>query len=319
MAKVTPARRQYLDIKAQYPDCILFFRMGDFYEVFDEDAEIASRELDITLTKRRASKKGSEIPMAGVPHHAVDGYIHQLIEKGYHVAVCDQTSEPTGRGIVDRDVTRVVTPGTLTEPELLDGSKPNYLMSIVPIGNPDSGTWTKAGIAFVDVSTGQFEATEFNGDNAGVMVLEELARLTPSEVLMPESWVERGVTLPEGMHLSPVQDWTAEYSGAEQLLKEHFGVSTLDGYGLVNMPSAICAAGTALQYLRVTQKNSLAQLTHIRSYSTASFMVLDQFTRRNLELTQTLRSGKSRGSVLGVLDRTVTAMGARLLDRKSVV
>lgn len=313
MAKVTPARRQYLDIKSQYPDCILFFRMGDFYEMFDEDAEVAARELDITLTSRKASKKGGEIPMAGVPHHAVDGYIHQLIEKGYHVAVCDQLSEPTGRGIVDRDVTRVITPGTLTEPELLEGNKPNYLMCIVPIGDADNGIWERAGIAFVDISTGQFEATEFNGDNAGVMVLEELARLTPREVIMPERWVERGVTLPEGMHLTPIQDWTAEFAGAEQSLKEHFSVSTLDGYGLVNMPSAVCAAGAALQYLRVTQKNSLAQLTHIRSYSTATFMVLDQFTRRNLELTQTLRSGKTRGSVLGVLDRTVTAMGARLL------
>jgi DNA mismatch repair protein MutS len=313
MAKVTPARRQYLDIKSQYPDCILFFRMGDFYEMFDQDAEIAARELDITLTSRKFQQKGGEIPMAGVPHHAVDGYIHQLIEKGYHVAVCDQLSEATGRGIVDRDVTRVITPGTLTEPELLDGNKPNYLMGIVPIGDAGGGTWARAGIAFVDISTGQFEASEFNGDNVGVMVLEELARLTPREIIMPETWVERGVTLPEGMHLTSVQDWTAEYSGAEQLLKEHFAVSTLDGYGLVNMPAAICAAGAILQYLRVTQKNSLAQLSHIRSYSTASFMVLDQFTRRNLELTQTLRSGKTRGSVLGVLDHTATAMGARLL------
>ena len=251
--------------------------------------------------------------MAGVPHHAIDSYIHTLIEKGYHVAVCDQVSEPTGRGIVDREVVRVVTPGTLTEPELLDGDKPNYLMSIVPVGNTETGLWTKAGIAFVDISTGQFETTQLDGDNVSILVLEELARLTPREVIMPESWAERGVTLPEGMHLTSVQDWTAEYAGAEQLLKDHFRVSTLDGYGLVNMPIAICAAGAALQYLRNTQKNSLAQLTSIRPYSTASFMVLDPFTRRNLELTQTLRSGKTRGSVLGVLDTCVTAMGARLL------
>ena len=140
MAKVTPARRQYLDIKAEYPDCILFFRMGDFYEMFDRDAEIAARELDITLTARSFSKKnGKEIPMAGVPHHAVDSYIHTLIDKGYHVAVCDQVSEPTGKGIVDREVVRVMTPGTLTEPELLDGDKPNYLMSIVPVGDAETG------------------------------------------------------------------------------------------------------------------------------------------------------------------------------------
>ena len=137
MAKVTPARRQYLDIKSEYENCILLFRMGDFYEMFDEDAKIAARELDITLTTRTFSRKrGTEIPMAGVPYHAIDGYIAQLIEKGYHVAVCDQVSEPTGRGIVDREVVRVITPGTLTEPELLDKSKPNYLMSIVPAGEP---------------------------------------------------------------------------------------------------------------------------------------------------------------------------------------
>ncbi|MGB7340985.1 MAG: DNA mismatch repair protein MutS [Phototrophicaceae bacterium] len=314
MAKVTPARRQYLDIKAQYPDCILLFRMGDFYEMFDRDAEIAARELDITLTSRSFSKKsGKEIPMAGVPHHSIDGYIHTLIEKGYHVAVCDQVSEPTGKGIVDREVVRVITPGTLTEPELLDGDKPNYLMSIVPIGNVETGAWSQAGLAYVDISTGQFETTQFSGDNAAISVLEELARLHPREVIMPESWVERGVTLPEGMHLTPVQDWIAEYKGADQLLRDHFRVSTLDGYGLVNMPIAICAAGAALQYLRNTQKTALSQLTSIRPYSTDNFMVLDQFTRRNLELTQTIRSGKTRGSVLGVLDTCVTAMGSRLL------
>jgi len=313
MAKLTPARKQYLEIKAQYPDCILMFRMGDFYEMFDDDAITAARELDITLTQRTFSKKGSDVPMAGVPYHAVDGYVHQLIEKGYHVAMCDQVSEPTGRGIVDREVTRVITPGTITEPELLDGQKPNYLMCVVPAGIAETGAWDKAGIAFVDISTGQFEATELEGENVGVAVLEELARLTPREVIMPESWVERGVSLPEGMHLTPVQDWTAEFSGAEQLLKEHFGVRTLDGYGLAHMPQAIRAAGTALQYLRTTQKNTLSQLTTIRTYSTKTFMVLDQFTRRNLELTQTIRSGKMRGSVLGVLDRTVTPMGARLL------
>ncbi len=313
MAKLTPARKQYLEIKAQYPDCILMFRMGDFYEMFDEDAIVAARELDITLTQRTFSKKGSDVPMAGVPYHAVDNYVHQLIEKGYHVAMCDQVSEPTGRGIVDREVTRVITPGTITEPELLDGDKPNYLMCVVPAGEAENGTWDKAGIAFVDISTGQYEATELDGDNVGVAVLEELARLTPREVIMPESWVERGVSLPDGMHLTSVQDWTAEYSGAEQLLKEHFGVRTLDGYGLAHMPQAIRAAGAALQYLRTTQKNTLSQLTTIRTYSTKSFMVLDQFTRRNLELTQTIRSGKMRGSVLGVLDHTVTPMGARLL------
>jgi len=313
MARVTPMRRQYLEIKSQYPNSILMFRMGDFYEMFDEDAEIAARELDITLTARAHGKGTDKIPMAGVPYHSVDGYIQRLIEKGFHVAVCDQITEPTGRGIVEREVTRVMTPGTIVEPALLDEGKPNYLMGILPIGDPDTGRWTKAGIAFADISTGEFSATQFEGDDVGMLVLEELARVSPREVIMPESWHERGVTMPDGVHLTSVQDWTFEFAGADQLLRDHFRVTTLDGYGLKGQPFAISAAGGVLQYLRVTQKNSLDQLVNIRAYSTSSFMVLDQFTRRNLELVETIRTRKTRGSLLGILDRTVTPMGARLL------
>ncbi len=313
MARLTPMRRQYLNIKSQYPDCILMFRMGDFYEMFDEDAEIAARELDITLTSRVQSKGSAKIPMAGVPHHSVDGYIAKLIEGGYHVAVCDQVSEPTGRGIVEREVTRVMTPGTVVEPSLLDEGKANYLMGILPVGDPKTGRWTKAGIAFADISTGEFSATQFEGEDVGMLVFEELARVAPREVIMPESWHQRGVTLPEGIHLSSVQDWTFELAGAEQLLRDHFRVSTLDGYGLQGQAYAVSAAGGVLQYLRTTQKNSLGQLVNIRSYSTAAFMVLDQFTRRNLELVETIRQRKTQGSLLGILDRSVTAMGARLL------
>lgn len=313
MAKVTPARRQYLEIKAQFPDCLLFFRMGDFYEMFDEDAIIASRELDIALTSRKHSTKSEPVPMAGVPHHAVENYVARLIERGYHVAVCDQLSEPDGRGIVDRDVTRVITPGTVIEPELLTENQANYLLCIIPDGDPETGRWQRAGLAYADISTGEFAATQLQGENVGVLVLEELARLTPKEVIMPQSWANRGVSLPEGIHLTPIDDWISEYRTADEGLRHHFHVSTLDGYGLGEQPYAICAAGAVLHYLRATQMNSLAQLTTIRSYSTASFMVLDQFTRRNLEITQTIRSGKTRGSVLGVLDRTITSMGARLL------
>ncbi|MGB1288280.1 MAG: DNA mismatch repair protein MutS, partial [Aggregatilineales bacterium] len=313
MARITPARRQYLDIKKEYPDCIVLFRMGDFYEMFDEDAETAARELDITLTNRRHSKKDKPIPMAGVPYHAIDNYIARLIEKGYHVAVCDQTSQPDGRGIVDREVTRVVTPGTVMEPELLSASEPNYLMGIYPAGSAERGIWQKAGIAYVDISTGEFATTEFGGENAGTLVLEEIARLMPREVIMPESWIERGVTMPEGIHLTSVQDWTFDYPGARDLLHTHFNVATLDGYGLRDAKCAVSAAGAVLQYLRHTQKNSLSQLTTIRAYSTQSFMVLDGFTRRNLELTRTIRTGSMQGSLLGVLDSTTTAMGARLL------
>ncbi|MBZ0302312.1 MAG: DNA mismatch repair protein MutS [Anaerolineae bacterium] len=315
MAKVTPSRRQYLDIKAEYPNCILFYRMGDFYETFDEDAEVAARELDITLTSRPTSPgdHNSRIPMAGVPHHALENYISRLIERGYHVAVCDQIGDVTGRGPVDRAVTRVITPGTVIEPELLPEKQASYLLALVPVGDVDSGVWNKAGLVFVDITTGEFAATQLEGANTGVLVLEELARLNPREIIMPESWTNRGVTLPENIHLSPVADWRFESDTAQQVLQNHFRVRTLDGFGLGDLPYGVCAAGAILYYLRDTQRNSLAQLASIRAYSTANFMVLDQFTRRNLELTETIRGRTTRGSLLDVLDRTVTAMGARLL------
>jgi DNA mismatch repair protein MutS len=215
--------------------------------------------------------------------------------------------------LVEREVTRVVTPGTIIEPELLVEDQPNYLMAILPVGNTETGTWNQAGLAYADISTGEFAATQLQGDNTAVLVLEELARLSPREIIMPQSWTERGVSVPPGSHLTPVPDWRFEHGTAEQVLTQHFQVRSLEGYGLVEMPSAICAAGATLQYLRDTQRNTLAQLTTIRAYSTANFMVLDQFTRRNLELTETIRSRQAKGSLLGILDRTLTAMGARLL------
>ena len=312
MAEVTPLRQQYLEIKKQYQNCILLFRLGDFYETFDEDAETAARELDLVLTSRPVSKR-ERIPMAGVPHHAVDSYIARLIEKGYHVAVCEQITEPNGRGLVEREVVRVVTPGTVIEPELLAEDRPNYLMAIYPVGNLETGDWTSAGIAYADITTGEFAVTQLEGENAAVLVLEEMARLAPREVMMPAAWVERGVTLPAGIHLTQVADWRFERAYAENVLNQHFKVRALDGFGIGEMSSGICAAGATLHYLSETQRGQLAQITAIRAYSTASFMVLDQFTRRNLELTETIRSRKTDGSLLGALDRTVTAMGARLL------
>jgi DNA mismatch repair protein MutS len=312
MARVTPVRQQYLDVKAEYPDCIVLFRLGDFYEMFDEDAEIAARELDIALTGRTYGNDPNKVPMAGVPHHAVDNYIPKLISRGYHVAICDQVGEVTGRGPVERKVTRVLTPGTVIEPTLLPENQANYLLALLPIGDPKSRDWYHAGLAYVDISTGEFSATQLTGDNVGVAVLEELSRLAPSEVIVPEIWAE-GVTLPEGIHLSPLQDWRFEGDTAEQTLLNHFGTRTLDGFGLGDKPYAACAAGAVISYLHDTQKNSLAQLTRLRLYSTDSFMVLDPFTRRNLELTATIRGGKTKGSLLGILDRTVTSMGARLL------
>ena len=315
MARATPLRQQYLDIKADYPDCILFFRLGDFYETFDEDAEVAARALDLTLTSRPVSpgKNDSRIPMAGVPHHALENYIARLIDQGFHVAVCDQVGEAPAKGIIERKVSRVVTPGTVIEPELLSEDRPNYLLALLPDGDAASGSWEAAGLAWVDISTGEFAATRLDGEHCAVLVLEELARLAPREVLLPESWAQRGVSLPEGIHLSTLQDWRFEHSGGHQALCSQFGVKTLAGFGLEDKPQAVCAAGAILHYLRKTRRDSLAQLTGIRVYETSSFMVLDTFTRRNLELTGTLRGGQTRGSLLEVLDRTVTAMGARRL------
>lgn len=313
MARTTPLRQQYLEIKRQYPNCILFFRLGDFYEMFDEDAEVAARELDLTLTGRSFNKDETRSPMAGVPYHAAEGYIARLIEKGYHVAVCDQTSEPDGRGIVDREVTRVITPGTVLEPALLEENRPSYLLAVVPFGNVEKGEWQRAGIAYADITTGEFATTQLEGENVGVLVLEEIARLAPREIVMPNEWTERGATVPPGSHLTPFADWHFEYDTAEQALLNHFRVKTLQGFGLGEGTASICAAGAILQYLQSTQRSSVGQLTTIRPYSTSSFMVLDQFTRRNLELTETIRERKSRGSLINVLDRTVTAMGGRLL------
>lgn len=311
MTPLTPLRQQYLDIKRQYPDCILLFRLGDFYETFDEDAQIASRELDLVLTGRPVSKD-SRVPMAGVPFHAVESYIAKLIERGYHVAVCEQITEPNGRGLVEREVTRVITPGTVTEPALLSDDKANYLMAIAPKTDAN-GHWAQVGVAYADISTGEFAVTQFGGENAAVQVLEELARLAPSEVLLPAQWTEKGVSFPAGVHVTPIADWRFERANAETVLLNHFNARTLDGFGLGESPLGICAAGAMLQYFRDTQKAKLAQFTTMRPYSTASFMVLDPFTRRNLELTETIRSRKAQGSLLEVLDRTVTAMGARLL------
>jgi DNA mismatch repair protein MutS len=307
MTKLTPARRQYLDIKRQYPDAIVFFRMGDFYETFDDDAILTARELDITLTKRTEGQ-----PMAGVPYHALDNYVARLVDKGYHVAVCDQVSEPNNRGIVDREVTRVLTPGTLVEPALLNEQQQNYLMVAAPASDKRSGRWTGVGIAYVDVSTGEFAATEINGENAALALSEEMARLSPRELLLPQAWKGK-VTLPEGVHPSYGQDYWFDARSAKDILLDHFGLHNLDSFGLTNWPLATSACAAAVEYLRATHKNSLAHLRDIRAYSTTSFMVLDPFTRRNLEITQTIRTGKTQGSLLSVIDRTSTPMGARRL------
>lgn len=315
MGNNTPARQQYLDIKAQHPECILMFRLGDFYEMFDEDAKIASRELDIALTGRSNGRGDERIPMAGIPYHAVDSYIPKLIERGYHVAICDQVGAVTGKGPVERKVTRVITPGTVIEPNLLTDHQSNYLLALLPGGNPETGEWKKAGIAYADISTGEFAVTELGGDdeNVGLLVVEELTRLMPKEIIMPEAWFKRGVTLPQGIHLTSQADWKFETIRGKDHLKNHFNVKTLEGYGLDNLPLGIGCASAILTYIKETQRTKLNQFTKIRTYVTSSFMVLDPFTRRNLELTETLRGRSNKGSLLSVLDRTQTPMGARLL------
>jgi len=323
--KVTPVRKQYLQIKAQHPDAIVFFRLGDFYETFDEDAETAARELDLVLTSRPVAK-GVRVPMAGVPYHAIEGYISRLIEKGYRVAIAEQVGEVTGKGLVAREVTRVVTPGTVVEPALLDEKRPNYLAAVVIEGDPSAPLRAgRAGLAYADITTGEFATAQLDADE----VTQELARLQPRECLMPEDVgqgarskkPEAGSRHPAssieypvaGMHLTPLPAYRFELGAARQALLDHFGVATLEGFGCAGKPLAIRAAGAIIHYLRETQKGALAQIVGLSTYSTSRFMMLDAATRRNLELSETIRERKTHGSLLGVLDLTLTPMGGRLL------
>jgi len=295
-------RRQYLEIKRQYPDAILFFRLGDFYETFDEDAEIAARELDIVLTSRNVAK-GQRVPMAGIPHHAAHNYIARLIEKGYHVAICEQVGDGPVKGLFPRQVVRVITPGTVVEPQLLPAEANNYLAAVV-FGDG------QVGLAYADVSTGEFAATEFSARDVGEGARLELARLNPAELLIPESLAEAVAW--EG-HRTPLPDYRFEQARAEEILLDHFGVATLAGFGLQGKAQAIRAAGALVSYLAETQKAALSLLTGLHSYSLQDFMALDAATRRNLELTATLLSGEVKGSLLGTMDATITPMGKRLL------
>lgn len=299
---VTPIRQQYLDIKKQYPDAILFFRLGDFYETFDEDARITSRELDIVLTSRNVAK-GVRIPMAGIPHHAADNYLARLIEKGFHVAICEQVGEQPVKGLFPRKVTRVVTPGTIFEPELLHGDQNNYLVCICPMEN-------RAGIAYADITTGEFAVTEIESPDILAGLRAEMLRLKPAEILHPEGLHFNG-DLPG--HTSSWPTWRFELNRCDEALKSHFEVSVLDGFGLRGKSLSIRAAGGLIQYLTETQPASLKLLRSLFTYSLNEFMTLDAATRRNLELTETIRQGDARGSLLHVLDHTVTPMGKRLM------
>ncbi len=315
---IVPLRRQYLQIKARFPDTILLFRLGDFYETFERDAEIAAEVLDIVLTSREMGK-GQRLPMAGIPHHAAEGYIAKLIAAGHKVAICEQIGEAAkGRGIVERDVTRVVTPGTVLEPAMLDARSNNYIAAIIH-------EECRVGLAAADISTGEFMTTEISAPSLGEVLAaasRELLRLKPAEVVLPgdsrhaRTDQERtsGAWFPEGTARSVLDTWKWRLDRAEERLRQHFGVEALDGFGCAGKPLAIQAAGGLLQYLSETQLSGLQQITSLITYSVDQFMTLDAQTRRNLELTESAR-GERRHSLIAVLDQTKTPMGARLLRR----
>lgn len=329
MASITPSRQQYLDIKAQHKDAIVFFRLGDFYETFDDDARLVARELDLVLTRRH------EAPMAGVPYHAVENYIARLIEKGYKVAIAEQLGDPV-KGLMPREVTRVVTAGTIVEPTMLDDKRNNYLAAAIY-----DAEGTRAGLAYADITTGEFACTEIRGSDVRHQVEEELARLQPAELLVPEgaealllacaqsredlssgdngSGPRPSTVAGFGGRLTRLDPWHWEPGTTRQTLLSHFAVSSLDGFGCHEKPLAVRAAGALLAYLQETQRAALDQLASLRTYSTSAYMTLDAATRRNLELTESLRPVSAEGTtrsgptLLSVLDATRTAMGGRLL------
>ncbi|HID35484.1 MAG TPA: DNA mismatch repair protein MutS [Anaerolineae bacterium] len=300
----TPMRKQYLQIKKQYPDAILFFRLGDFYETFDDDAQIVAEVCEVTLTSRPVSK-GQRVPLAGVPWHSADTYIAKLIRAGYKVAICEQVGE-VGKGLVEREVVRVVTPGTLLEPALLDERRNNYIAALIFEGGK------RAGIAYADVTTGEFAVTEIRGEEVARRAREELARLAPAELLIPDTGGYPGL---DAYAITPYEPWRFETEAARQTLLDYYRVSSLEGFGCEHKPLAISAAGALIAYLRETQKRVLGHLQPLRAYATEDYMLLDPATRRSLELVETMREGVRRGSLLWVLDRTLTPMGGRLLRK----
>lgn len=310
-----PLRRQYNQIKARFPDTILFFRLGDFYETFERDAEIAAQVLDIVLTGREMGK-GQRVPMAGIPFHAAEGYIGKLIAAGHKVAICEQIGEATkGRGLVERDVTRVVTPGTVLEPSMLDARSNNFIVALAIDGK-------RVGIAAADITTGEFVTTEITAGGAEEALLaagRELLRLGPAEIVIAAGGLDEGALigtawLPEGVTLSKTEAWRWRPDRAAEALQRHFRVESVEGFGCAGKPLAVSAAGGLLQYLADTQLAGLHQITGLATYSVDGFMTLDQQTRRNLELTESAR-GEKRHSLVHVLDQTKTPMGARLLRR----
>lgn len=308
MAELTPMMQKYMETKEQYKDCILFYRLGDFYEMFFDDALVASKELEITLTGKSCGLE-ERAPMCGIPYHAVEGYLSKLVSRGYKVAICEQVEDPKlAKGLVKREVIRVVTPGTNLNVQSLDAGKNNYLLSIAY--TPDG-----IGISAADVTTGDYYVTEVEDLKK---LNDELMKYEPSEIICNEAFLVSGFDvndLKSRLHISvnALESHMFDDDGCRRILMKHFKVNTLIGLGVEEFPTGLLAAGALLQYLYDTQKTDLEHFTHIYPYLTSKYMLLDSSTRRNLELTETLREKQKRGSLLWVLDKTKTAMGARLL------
>ncbi|KXK25541.1 MAG: DNA mismatch repair protein MutS [Candidatus Brocadia sinica] len=307
MITETPMMRQYNEIKKQHKDALLFFRMGDFYELFFEDAKLASKVLGITLTAR--SKGESAVPMAGVPHHAAESYIRRLIKAGQKVAICDQLQDPDeAKGIVDRGVTRIITPGTVTEDALLEDKSNNYLMAVLEAKD-------LLGLSWVDLSTGRFEVEDVQKER----LFDEFARLNPSELLLPEETARNNTSFMGRIRaecdvmITSRPDWEFAGDTAYRTLVEHFGTTSLEGFGCEDVGPALGAAGAVIQYLKETQRTSLKHIMRVQKYRLDNRVLMDKATQQSLELTQTIRSRDREGSLLGVIDQTKTPMGARLL------
>ena len=309
-ARLSPMMLHYLQTKEQYPDCILFYRLGDFYEMFFEDAQIVSKELELTLTGKSCGLD-ERAPMCGVPYHALESYLSRLVQKGYKAAICEQMEDPqTAKGMVRREVVRIVTPGTNLDMDALDDEKNNFLFCLL-YGQGDSG------IAVADVTTGEFLVTQARGNRE---IYDEILRYSPSEIICSENFLVSGIDLEDlrdrlGIVINTLDVHYFDDDAAAMLLKKHFRVSGLMALGIEDMRAGTAAAGALLRYLYDTQKNSLSHITGINAYAVGKYMLLDSSTRRNLELTQTLRDKKKQGSLLWVLDKTGTAMGARLLNQ----
>ena len=308
MAELTPMMQKYLETKQEYPDCILFYRLGDFYEMFFEDALTASKELEITLTGKDCGQE-ERAPMCGVPYHAVEGYLNKLVSKGYKVAICEQVEDPKlAKGLVKREVVRIVTPGTNIDTYAMDETKNNFLMCV-------TYTQGKIGISLADVTTGDYYVTEVDDLKK---LTDEMMKYQPKEIVCNDAFLVSGIDIEDlkgrlGITVYALEPHYFDDDAAKRCLMKHFHVNTLVGLGVEDFPSGVIAAGALLQYLYETQKTSLSHLTHIYPYITSKFMLLDSSTRRNLELAETLREKQKRGSLLWVLDKTKTAMGGRLL------